>query len=134
MLKDFGMAEIVVAFLHYIGIMSLFGALLAEHLLFKKNMSLSQAKNILTTDHAYGIAAIVVLISGLLCLFHYGKGLSFYLSNPIFHVKITLYLITAILSIFLTVKFLSWKKSLKKGIVSDIEDNVFRRVILHIRN
>jgi len=109
------MTEIIVSFMHYIGIMSLFGALLAEHLLFKKNISLSQAKNLLTTNLAYGIAAIVVLISGLLRLFYYGKGLSFYLSNPILHVKITFYLIVAILSIYPTVKFLSWTNLSKKG-------------------
>jgi putative membrane protein len=127
------MAEIIVAYFHFIGIMSLFGALLAEHLLFKKTMSLTQAKSLLLTDLAYGIAAIVVLISGLLRLFYYGKGLSFYLSNPIFHAKISLFLIVAILSIYPTVNLLTWRRSLKKGIIPEIEGKIYKRVILHIR-
>ena len=100
------MAEITVAFLHYLGIMSLFAALFTEHILYNKNLTLAQAKSLIVTDLVYGISAIVVLITGLLRFAYFGKGMMVYLSNPVFHTKLTLFVIVVILSIYPTIHFL----------------------------
>ena len=125
--------EILIPYLHYIAIMALMGSLISEHLILKPGISGQQIKSLAGIDLVYGIAAIVVLATGLLRWFVYGKGSEFYLSNPIFHAKLTLFVIIGVLSIFPTVKFLKWKKQIRKGENPAIDDKAVKRLLMFIR-
>lgn len=125
--------DIFIPYLHYIGIMTLMGSLIAEHLLLKPGLSSAQIKTLAGIDTVYGLSAIVVLITGLLRWFVYGKGSEYYLSNPLFHTKLTLFVALAILSIFPTIKFLKWRKQVRKGMEPEIEKGPVKRLLLYIR-
>ena len=125
--------EILIPYLHYIAIMALMGSLISEHLILKPGITGQQVKSLAGIDLVYGIAAIVVLATGLLRWFVYGKGSEFYLSNPIFHAKLTLFVVIGVLSIFPTVKFMKWKKQIKKGENPAIDDKAVKRLLMFIR-
>jgi putative membrane protein len=56
------------------------------------------------------MAALAVLVTGVLRVLYGAKGAAFYLHNPVFHVKIGLYILVGLLSIMPTVAILRWKK------------------------
>ena len=124
---------IAIPYLHYIGIMLLMGSLISEHLLLKPKMTKEQIKSLAITDLIYGLSAILVLATGLLRWFVYGKGSDYYLSNPLFHTKLTLFVIMAVLSIFPTIKFLKWRKQVNSGLEPDMNDKTVKRLLMYIR-
>lgn len=124
---------IAIPYLHYIGIMLLMGSLISEHLLLKPKMTKEQINSLAVTDLIYGMSALLVLATGLLRWFVYGKGSDYYLSNPLFHTKLTLFVILAILSIFPTIKFLKWRKQVNNGQEPDINYKTVKRLFMYIR-
>ncbi len=106
--------NIFIPYLHYIGIMALMGALIAEHVMIKPGMNKSEVNSLSVVDAIYGISAILVLVTGLLRWFMVDpKGADFFTHNHLFHVKVTLFIIIVILSIFPTLRILKWKKRAK---------------------
>lgn len=103
--------NILLPYLHYIGIMALMGALITEHVMLKPGISRQQIKSLAMVDLIYGISAAIVLTTGLLRWFVFDvKGVEFFTKNPIFHIKLTLFVIILIISIFPTMKFLKWRR------------------------
>ncbi len=125
--------EIIVPYFHFLGIMALMGSLITEHLILKPGINNTQIKQLAVIDLVYGIAAVVVLATGLLRWFVYGKGSDYYLSNPFFHTKLTLFAIVAILSIWPTIRFLRWRKQVKNGESPEISDKLVKNTLMFIR-
>jgi len=105
------MEEVFVRYLHFLGIITLASALVAEHLLISKEMDVKSFKKLIIVDAFYGVGAIATLIGGALLWFSVGKPAEFYSSNFIFHIKLTAFLTIGLLSIFPTVYFLRNRKS-----------------------
>ncbi|MGE0799816.1 MAG: DUF2214 family protein [Lautropia sp.] len=66
-------------------------------------------------DGAYGALAGLVLVAGFARAFLGAKGWSFYGGNPVFWVKIGLFVSIGLLSIRPTVAFIRWRKELGAG-------------------
>lgn len=124
---------ILIPYLHYIGIMALMGSLISEHLILKPQMNKAQIKSLATVDLIYLFAAILVLTTGILRWFVYGKGYDFYMSTHLFHIKLTLFIIIGILSIFPTIKILKWRKQTKHGEDPDITEKGVKKLLMFIR-
>ena len=77
----------LVAYIHYLGIILCFGALLYERIFLKINLTKSEAISIILADVIYGLAGLAILITGILRVKYYGQGSDFYTSNPIFGSK-----------------------------------------------
>jgi putative membrane protein len=125
--------SIFIPYLHIIAIMVLMGSLISEHLILKPEMNPKQIKSLATLDFIYGMAAVLVLITGLLRWFVYGRGAAYYLSNPLFHTKLTLFVIMAILSVFPTIKFLKWRKEVNSGTAPGVDEKSVKRLLMLIR-
>ena len=126
--------NILIPYLHYIGIMVLMGSVIAEHVMLKPGINKEQIKSLATIDLIYGLSAVIVLITGLLRWFLVDpKGAEFFNKNPLFHIKITLFVIVAILSIFPTIKFLKWRKQVKKGKAIEITEKEAKKQLMLIR-
>lgn len=126
--------NILIPYLHYIGIMCLMGALITEHLILKPGMGKQQIKSLVTVDGIYGLSAILVLATGLLRWFMVDpKGAAFFNTNPLFHIKLTLFVVLAILSIFPTLKFLKWKKQMSNGEKLEITEKEAKKQLMFIR-
>ncbi|WP_340676605.1 DUF2214 family protein [Paraglaciecola sp.] len=105
------MLDILVRYTHFLGIIFLSSALFAEHLLLAREMSKQQLKKLVVIDAIFGASALVVLIAGILLWFYVGKPAEFYSKNGLFHLKVTLFVVMALLSIFPTVFILRQRKS-----------------------
>ncbi|MBN3035636.1 MAG: DUF2214 family protein [Bacteroidales bacterium] len=79
------------------------------------------------------MAAIIVLATGLLRFFLFGKGAEYYLGNGLFHVKITLFVLIGLLSIFPTRKFLIWRRQLRNNAEPDYNSESLKRTLMIIR-
>jgi putative membrane protein len=110
--------EILLRYLHFISIFAIVGALVSEHLLLKKSLSRSEVGRLAKIDGVYGLAVLILLAVGMtLWLGPYGKPTEFYSNNPLFHTKLTLFIIIGILSIYPTVFFIKNKNG-------DQEENI----------
>lgn len=116
----------VFAFLHFMAAFTVMFTVVYERLMYKQNLTVNEARRLQTADRWYGVGAIVVLIVGFLRVFYFEKGSEYYFSNPFFHLKLTLFIIIGLLSIYPTIRFMKWNKSIKNGEPIHIEDSVFK--------
>jgi putative membrane protein len=58
----------------------------------------------------YFLFAVLVVVTGLFRLFDGAKGAAFYLHNPWFHAKMTLFVVIALCSLPPTLKIQRWRK------------------------
>ena len=110
------MTEILIRYFHFIGIMLLSTTLLAEYILLSKEISLVKLKKVLKIDAVFGLSALIVLGTGLLQWFVVGKPSAYFNTNFMFHIKFTIFLIMAILSLFPT-RFYFKKRKQGKDVV-----------------
>lgn len=100
------MWDIVIRYVHFLGIIMLSASLIVEHLLLHKSVSRQQFKRLLSSDLTYGVSAVLVLGSGLLMWLVVGKPAEFYTTNGLFHIKLTLFVLIALFSIYPTIFFI----------------------------
>jgi putative membrane protein len=103
------------AFLHHLAAFTLVAALAIEFILIRMELSLATARRLLIADAVLGASAALVLIAGLLRVFYFEKGATYYFSNHAFLTKLAVFILVAVLSIVPTMEFLSWRKSLNAG-------------------
>ena len=103
-------ADVFIAWLHYVSFMVLFAALTAEHLLTKKPITAPELKRVTIIDAVYGTSFVLVVITGLMKLMHYGKCAAYYMKVLQFHAKITLILLVFLISLYPTFTFLKLKR------------------------
>ena len=103
------------AFLHHLAAFTLVAALAVEFVLIRNELNLGTARKLQLVDMVFGVSAGVVLVIGLLRVFYFEKGASYYFHSTPFIAKLSLFAIVGLLSIYPTVEFLSWGKSLKQG-------------------
>ena len=102
--------DALLAYLHYISIFTLIVFLTAEAVVLRPDMTPEIRKRLARYDAVFGIAALAVLITGLLRVLYGAKGYAFYVHNPVFHVKVGLFIPIGLISIIPTVTILRWKK------------------------
>lgn len=105
------MTDLVVRYLHFIGIFVMFSMLTLEHLFLKNQLENKWIKKLAIFDLSYGIAAVVTLLCGLGMWLWVGKPAGFYSGNWIFHTKITLFILIGLLSIIPTRFILKQRKN-----------------------
>ena len=97
--------DVLIRYLHLLAVIVLAGSLIIENIAIGKEISREDLRNLLKVDAAYGLSA------GISLWLWVGKPSSFYSSNPVFHAKLTLFVLVALLSIYPTVFFLRQRKN-----------------------
>jgi len=120
-------ASAIMAFLHHLAAFTLVATLAVEVALFKPPLTLVQARRLRATDSLFGASAGVLLVVGLLRVFYFEKGAGYYFSNPYFLTKLSLFIAAALISIYPTILFLSWKKAIQAGTAPEIPAEQTRR-------
>jgi putative membrane protein len=120
----------LMAFLHHVAAFTVVATLAVEVALFKPPLSLIQARRLLGTDTLFGISAGVVLVVGLLRVGYFEKGPAYYWHDVFFLLKFAAFVLAAVISIYPTTTFLSWRKTLKAGSAPEISAERTRRVRL----
>lgn len=111
--------EILLRYLHFIGVFTVVSTIVSEHLLLKQTLTKSEITRLARIDAVYGLAALTLLCVGLtLWLGGFSKPAVYYTKNWIFHTKITCYLLVGILSIYPTVFFIKNRKGDPNEIVN----------------
>jgi len=123
----------IIAFLHHLAAFTLVGSLIYEHTTFRKDLSLVDARRIQRTDLLYGISAGFVLIVGLLRVFYFEKGAPFYTQNWFFWTKMAGFALVALLSIYPTIRFVSWNKFFASNQIPEISDQDVSRIKMIMR-
>lgn len=122
----------IMATLHHIAAFAVTATLVYEFVAFRKNLTVHEARRILQVDTAYGISAAVVIIAGLLRVFYFEKGSAFYLNSTMYWIKMGLFIIVGLLSIYPTVRFLKWRPALKEEKSPEISDAEFKKIRMFI--
>jgi len=120
------------AFLHHLAAFSLASAIAIQFVLIRGELDAANARRLSAADAVLGLSALTVLIVGLLRVFYFEKGAAYYFHSAPFIVKLSLFIIVALASIYPTVQFASWRKALKLGAtlaVAPGELRAIRRVI-----
>jgi putative membrane protein len=118
----FAMTAAILAFVHYAAAFTVFGALMAELVLLKSELSLTSARSILRMDAAYGVAAGALLFAGFGRVVFTEKGVDYYFHSAPFIAKISLFALVGVLSIQPTRRFLGFRPELREGRVPALDE------------
>ena len=121
------------AFLHHVAAFALVAAIAVELVLIRDDLTARRARSLQVADAVVGSAAGIVLVAGLLRVIYFEKGAEYYLHSAPFIGKIALFVLVALASIYPTLEFLSWSKSLKQGHAPSVSPAKMRviRAIIH---
>ena len=105
------MSYVIFRYLHFIAIAVLAGALVLENIAIKRQISAEDARNLAKVDAVFGISAGLVFLFGLTLWLWVGKPADFYSLNPLFHLKLGLFVLIALLSVYPTIFFVRHRKA-----------------------
>ena len=116
------------AYIHYVSFMICFAALVLERKLLKVDPSRKEALAMIITDIIYGLAGLLLLISGILRVLYFGQGSIFYTTNPLFWWKVGVFLFVGVLSLYPTTTYILWALPLSKGNLPNVSRNLVSRL------
>jgi putative membrane protein len=103
------------AFLHHLAAFVLYATVFMELVLVKGPLTHWSARKILRCDLIYGVAAMVLIVVGILRVVYFEKGAAYYLHSIPFIVKMSSFALVGLLSIYPTMQFMKWRAPLKRG-------------------
>src|SRR5918993_2171062 len=121
------------AFAHHVAAFALVAALTVEFVLLRGELTAQRAGQVLTADIAFGVSSGAILVIGFLRVFYFEKGADYYFHSIPFIIKVTLFALIGLLSIYPTVEFISWRKQQKEGRAPAITERKLRsvRAVIH---
>ena len=122
----------LVSFAHFLAFFAITTALILQLTLISESISVEIAKRIQRADLAYGIFALLLLIFGFLRVFYFEKGADYYFSNVFFLLKLGLFVLVGLMSLYPTIIYRRWNSELKQNIAPDLSPQqvfLLRRII-----
>jgi len=108
--------EAILAYLHFLAILTMVVFISSEAALCRAEwLNAAVVERLARVDMIYGISAMVVLATGVARTWWGIKGTAWYWSNPLLHLKLGLFIIVAVISIFPTRTYLRWRRALRSG-------------------
>ncbi|TBN49115.1 DUF2214 family protein [Pseudomonas sp. BGI-2] len=75
-----------------------------------------EARRVLMADNLWGISAVILLVTGVMRAFGgYEKGTDYYLHQPLFHLKMTLFVLILLLEVAPIITLIKWRIALSRG-------------------
>lgn len=123
----------LVAFAHFLAFFALSAALVLEMALLTESPSVETARRIQRADVVLGIAAVLLLVFGFLRVIYFEKGSDYYFDNTFFLIKLALFVIAGIISLYPSAVFRRWSSELKQGIAPELDSDMLSRLkkIIH---
>tara|TARA_R100000656_G_C3905899_1_gene119828 strand:+ start:76 stop:519 length:444 start_codon:yes stop_codon:yes gene_type:complete len=116
------------AFFHHIAAFSLFSALIYQGIVIRKPFTQQTAQSLIKSDQLYGLSALTILLVGFARVLYLEKGAAFYFHSMPFIIKISLFVLIGILSIYPSVTFFSWRTTIKKHQFPDVSLTTLTRI------
>ncbi|WP_449440964.1 DUF2214 family protein [Pseudomonas migulae] len=94
-----------------------FWAVLSRGTAFRRLATgVGEARNVLIADNLWGISAVLLLVTGGMRAFAgYEKGADYYLHQPLFHLKMTLFVLILLLEVAPMVTLIKWRIAQARG-------------------
>ena len=106
--------EAFLAAFHIVAILTLVVFLSSQAALCRPEwMNAAVVQRLARLDLIYGITAGILLLTGIARVVWGAKGMGWYLSQPMLHIKVTLFVLAALLSIKPSIEFRRWLKAWK---------------------
>lgn len=99
------MIEIFIRTFHFVSILTVVAAVVVQHWGLRPVMTRAEINRLQRMDIVYAIGVVGVLLTGFLQWFAVGKPTEFYSGNSFFHLKLTLFLLIGLISIYPSVFF-----------------------------
>ncbi len=87
-------------YLHFLAIFSLAGALIITNMAIKPVIKDDDAHNLAKVNAVYSLSGVLAFVFGLILWLWVGKPAEFYAFNPLFLLKLGLFALIALLSVF----------------------------------
>lgn len=115
------LAHWLLAAIHLLSFALGFWAVLARGTAFRRlAVGAGEARDVLMADNMWGISALVLLVTGGMRAFGgFEKGTDYYLSQPLFHLKMTLLVVILLLEIAPMVTLIKWRVARSRGAAID---------------
>jgi putative membrane protein len=126
------LASALIAYLHYVAMISIAVVLVVEYGVCVPGMPGSHIRLLARLDLLYLGLAVLALGSGAARVVWFGKGAAFYLHNPVFYIKLALFLAVGLISIPPTLQVLRWMRSLNADAAHVAADFQVLRVRRHL--
>ena len=127
------MASALIAYLHHVAMISIAVMLVVEYMICMPGITEARIRKLARIDLFYMIAAILALASGSARVIWFGKSAAFYLHNPVFYVKLALFVAVGLISVPPTLQYLRWLRGVKAGaanVAADYQVQRVRRLVL----
>ena len=106
--------EALLAYAHILAILTMTVFLASEAALCRAEwLNAAVVERLTKLDMVYAVAAVCVPLTGVARVVWGAKGMGWYLSNPLMHVKFTLFVTMALISIKPTLAFIRWRRALR---------------------
>lgn len=125
--------EAILAYLHLLAILTMVVFISSEAALCRVQwLNAAVVERLARIDMVYGISAGAVLLTGVARTVWGVKGTAWYWTNPLLHLKLTLFIAVGVLSIFPTMAYLRWRKAVRAGGVLPAEAEIkkTRRLVM----
>jgi putative membrane protein len=119
---------VAVAYVHTLSFMVCFAALVLERKLIRPDPGRTDAIALVVTDVVYGIAALAVVLSGILRVLRFGRGVEFYTQNPLFWLKVGIFVAVGVVSLYPTFIYILWANPLRKGELPQVSEALATRL------
>jgi putative membrane protein len=103
--------EVILAYAHFAAIFTLLWFLAKEWTILRMGSEKLDTAALAKADAGFGVAAALVLVTGICRVTLGAKPASFYLHNPVFHTKVGLFVLVGLISIWPTIVFIRWRKA-----------------------
>lgn len=121
-------SDAMLAYFHFAAMIGMGSMLAAEFAALTQRESPAHFRRIKRLDGLYGLFALLTLGTGLARLLWGAKGSGFYLDNPVFHIKISLFVLVGLISIYPTVQYFKWAESADTNAGFSPPADVFARI------
>jgi putative membrane protein len=106
----------LIASIHLVALALGAGGVLLRAAAMKRARRPADLATVFLGDNLWGVAAVLWLATGLWRAFgDLEKGAAYYLGNPLFHAKLTVFVVIVGLEIRPMVNLLRWRRSLRRG-------------------
>ena len=108
--------EALLAYAHLLALLTMVVFLASEAALCRPEwLNATVVERLARVDAIYGMASVAMLLTGLARTYWGAKGMAWYWSNPLLHVKLGLFIAIGLVSIRPTLTFLRWRRQLRAG-------------------
>ena len=125
--------EAVLAYLHLLAILTMVVFIASEAALCRVEwLNAAVVERLAKVDRVYGIAALAVIATGVARTWWGMKGTAWYWTNPLLHLKLTLFVVVGLISIFPTMRYLRWRQALRAtgALPSEAEVRKTRKLVM----